>query len=306
VLALRNLRFAVDFGNGGGPPSVGGLDLDHACSRENGTPTSCVSKATATPHKDDGQGVDNAMGWLIADNSDQLHELLTSNSYPGVTLLLRLNEYNGRVDDDQVGIEVFTTGGIDPIDDAGVPAVPSWTDADTWTVSCETLTAGCDAGANSPIVSASVDSMAYVSQGVLVSQNLRSLTVVISSQFPDAGGFFAVPVQLNDPVLVAPLTLKGGGVVEIHDGLLGGRWSTADMIAAVASVCIDVNTVEGNIVCPHADIASRAGYDGTGQPCRALSVGLTYDAYGATIGAGGPVPIQYNTPCPGGQMPDCP
>jgi hypothetical protein len=304
-LALQGLNFAVSDGTDGGPPSVGGLDLDHACSREDGTPTTCVESPLASPHKDDSNGVDNAFGWLLADNQIQLNRVLSRKTDQRITLLLRLTGYNGQADDDNVEVEVFTTAGVEPIDDAGRPAEPRWDGTDRWTVSCETF-ASCDGGALSQQVTAVSDTMAYVSGGVLVSANLGLLPAARSFAQQGDGGFLTALINLNDPVLVAPLT-HGDAGVEIHGGILGARWRTAELIAMVAAlpgVCISPNE-SMNFVCPVADLASHAKLDGTGHACDALSVGMAFDAHPATI-TSHLVPIVYPSPCDAGPAADCP
>jgi hypothetical protein len=291
----------VSYGTDGGSPSVGGLDLDRACSREDGTPTSCVESPLASPHKDDSHGVDNAMGWLLADNQIQLDRVLGPNTDPRVTLLLRLTGYNGQADDDQVLVEVFTTAGVEPVDDAGRPGEPRWDGTDQWTVSCETF-ASCDGGALSQQVTEVSDTTAYVTGGVLVSTNLGLLPAARSFAQEGDAGFLTALINLNDPVLVAPLT-HGDAGVEIHGAILGGRWRTADLIAATAGVCISPD-VSMRFVCPAADLASQAKLDGTGHACDALSVGMTFDAHPATI-TSHLVPIVYNSPCDAGPAGDC-
>jgi hypothetical protein len=300
VLALQNLRFAVDYGGDGAPPSVRGLDLDHACSRENGTPTTCVTAVVGSPHKDDSNGVDNALGWLLIDNQTQLTTFLSPNSDPRVTLLLRLRGYNGQPDDDNVEVDAFVSGGVEPLDDAGTPTEPQWKGMDQWTVSCETIP-NCEAGTLSLLTQAS-DTSAYVTGGVLVSRNIGFLPLAASLQL-QGGGFVSVPLKLYDPLIVAPLVPEEGGV-GIHGGLFGARWPTAEMIAAIASLCIGPTTSK-RFVCPGADLAQMAKLDGTGHACDAFSIGMTFDAHRATL-TNRVVPIVYNGPCDASATGDCP
>jgi hypothetical protein len=301
-VALKGLRFAVDYPDDGGPPTVSGLDLDHACSKENGTPTTCVESPLATPHKDDGHGRDNALGWLIVNNQVQLDMVITPNTDPRVSVLLRLTGYNGQPDDDQVFVEAFTTAGVEPVDDAGTPGEPRWDGTDRWTVSCETF-ASCDGGAIGSAVTQVSDQTAYVSGGVLVVPNLGFLPAVLSSGQQGDAGYLTTLINLNDPVLVAPL-VHGDAGIEVRGGILGGRWRTADMIATVAGICIgpDVST---RFICPIADLASDAILDGTGQRCNALSVGMAFDALPATITTH-IAPIVYDSRCDTGDAGDCP
>jgi hypothetical protein len=299
---MQGLRFAVNYGSDGGPPSVGGLDLDHACSREDGTPTSCAESPLASPHKDDGNGVDNAMGWLLANNQIQLDRVLSPNTDPRITLLLRLTGYNGQANDDKVLVEVFTTAGVEPVDDAGTPAEPRWNGTDQWTVSCETF-ASCDGGSLSTQVTEVSDTTAYVSGGVLVAANLGFLPAARSFAQQGDGGYLTALINLNDAVLVAPLKQSDAGV-EIHGGILGARWPTAAMIAAIAGVCISPDD-SMRFVCPVADLASQAKLDGTGSKCNALSIGMAFDAVPGTI-TNHLVPIVFNSPCDAGPAGDCP
>jgi len=300
TLALQNLHFAVDYGSPGVAPSVAGLDLDHGCSKEDGTPTTCVSSPLASPHKDDGKGVDNGLGWLLADNHAQIGGLLSPNTDARVTLILTLKGYSGQMDDDQVEVDAYVTAGVEPVDGAGTPSEPQWNASDRWTLSCETIPV-CG---TATIITEASDTHAYVAGGVLVSQELSRLPVVTTSQLQQGGGFVAVRVNLNDPVIVAPLVREGTGF-GIRGGLLGGRWSTDEMMAAVAAVCIPPEASVG-FVCTNADVASLEKLDGTGHACDALSVGMRFDAHPATLADGAIAPIVYDTPCDAGAAGSCP
>ena len=69
-------------------------------------PFLALAKKTASANS---HGVDNAIGWLLADNQIQLDRVLSPNTDPRVTLLLRLKGYSGQADDDQVLVGVNRT-----------------------------------------------------------------------------------------------------------------------------------------------------------------------------------------------------
>jgi hypothetical protein len=289
VVAIQNLHFAVDYGSDAREGSVTGLDLDHACSKEDGTPTSCVGSSLGMPPKDDSNGVDNVLGWLLLVNYGQIRTFLSQSTDPRITLILVLKDFNGKAEDDQVEVDAFVTAGVE--DDAGRAAEPQWDGGDRWTVSCETLPL-CNP---QTLVTTASDLNAYVTGGKLVSQGLSSLPVVTTSQLSEGGPFVAVLVNLSDPVIVAPLVNESGGGIGIRGALLGGRWATVDMIKAVSTVCVapDAST---QFLCPIADLTTPAKRDGTGQACDAISVGMRFDGHPAIL-ANHIVPIVYNGLC---------
>jgi hypothetical protein len=278
-LAVQHFAIAAEFPDGG-DPIVRGLDLDHACSREDGTPTSCQKRSTAMPHKDDNRSGDNAIGWLNALDPVQTRTLLVygTDTDPKITLLLRLRDYNGTADDDSVEGEIFTTGGVEPLTDGGPLASPSGSPTDRYTVSCEDLVACAQ-----PITTTTTDRAAYVAGDVLVLPAIRDLKIAVPVSVV---GRPAVPVliTLHDAIVVAPLVHDPRGL-RIQGGLLGGRWTTADVVGSL--VCVGLPIPIGlaqSQICPFADIASYATLDGTGHVCDALSSAWTFDAYQATIG----------------------
>jgi hypothetical protein len=301
VLAGSRLRAfptgAVAFSHPG-PPT--GFDLDGVCT--------CPGPESCTPigsqrHCDGEGGTDDTTGGIFttfetlspsAFNDDAFNRLVTKGV---ANILLRVRSYNGGLNDTQVTATIYVSAGLDGIQDGGVPPHPPLDDGtDIWTIDPSSLLGGdtvdggpsCEDNDN-VCVPLYVDTEAYVSNGVLVAHVDFPLTAGVGSD--------RIVIKVSGGVVTGKLVKGDGGTLNIEEGQIGGRWRTADMLAALSNVrdpfdqtkflCGDAGTYLNakQIVCKASDVMASPAEDNTGQPCDALSIAVSFYDVPAHIGA---------------------
>jgi hypothetical protein len=256
-----------------------GFDLDNTCTSEGQQP-SCVAPASAASHKDGVDGIDNAIGqvwWELGSG--------VSTADPNFTeVLLRVRDYSGDPDDDQVEASLYYAFGLSAREDGGVG--PFWDGQDKWNVLPASLHPPADGEApnvDEPMV---VDKHAYVSGGVLVAQFDQAFTA-----------YATAPPTLLWPIrqLLMAGTLKqnGDGTWEIQNAMIGSRVALTVVAQAIASfqpykalgpICRSPSFYRMEVLqaCSFADIAYSS--DSPSAPCDALSMGLMVQAKQAKLG----------------------
>ncbi len=320
VVAVRTMSFGeVDLSQG---PAVG-YDLDGRCSCQ-GEDFSCVEPDWAGgDHCDGPSGRDNAIAQLFHDlgavDKDFTSVYYTERAENGQdSFLLRVRDYNGQPNDDQVTVSMHPSGGTD--DDPCNPpdTEPAWDGADLWAINAASLNvaqggaggaagAGGAGGAGGQSVSCGLnghdldnarylDASAYVSNWVLVA-SLPEVALEFSSG--------------DDPLLVK---LKAGFITgrleqqsaqwTLREGLVVGRWTLAEFFKFIGSItnqqepiCTDssVYPLLKSALCQYPDITSEL--TGPTAPCDALSFGVGIEADPAQIGTVMPA-IEAQRLCP--------
>ncbi len=291
VVALRTVDFNVN-----GDAGVYGFDLDHTCTCPG--PETCVPQANAPQHCDDSQGRDNSGGELIqqysqlssAFNANKINDTINKGSN---SMLIRVRNYNGTLNDTQVAVDVFISNGTVPLDDAGKNPIPLHDGTDQWGIEPSSLV-----GSPPPYVAANQDTAAYVTNGTLVAN--VSFPFSVGSQY---GTNF---LRLDGAFLVAQITPVSTGYA--FAGVLAGRWDTRNLLTGMQAAHDPFNTGQylcgtdptylafKAAICKAADIAHVVTNDNTGAPCDALStsVGVTTEPaqLGGVLAAAPPL-----TPC---------
>ncbi len=318
VVAIRS----VDFGEGNldDGPTVG-YDLDQRCTCQGQAP-SCLEPAWATKdHCDGPAGRDNAVAQLFGTigvfNTDMSSEVWTAQIESGDwSLLLRVQSYNGKANDEQVVVAVYPSPGLDEDPCNGPDPVPAWDGTDRWPVSATALTGGGSAVGGSGGCGGDsqhgydvddpryVDSNAYVTDWVVVA-GLPEVALILDT------GFSHTVVKLTAGFITGRLEHDpSADRWALHDGLLVGRWKMVDFFQMLSNLvttggvplCTD-NPAYAPLkatACPYVDIVSSLGAPTT--PCDAISFGLAFEAMPARIGAVDPsAPPQ--TPCAPAQDP---
>lgn len=286
---------AIDF-NIGGDAGVVGYDLDHTCTCPG--PESCVAQGGAKSHCDDARGRDNSGGALIQQFSALTSALdatkLDTNIGLGLyTMVLRIRGYNGRPNDGQVAVAVFSSNGTVPLDDGGANPPPQHDGNDQWGIDPASLV-----GTPPPYVAVNEDEAAYVSNGVLVA--------AVAFPFTIGSSFGANFLRLDGAYLVGALTKSGTGYALA--GVITGRWDTRNLLTGMQGVKDPFNAGQflcgtdatylafKSAICGGSDIARLASSDNTGAPCDALSLAVGFSGEPAQLGgvlAAGAKP----TPC---------
>ena len=287
VLALKT----VDYHEADEPKSIG-FDLDRTCSCL-GEQGSCVSKSTAAEMLCDGPGGRDNNASMLIKSSAMLG--LTSESFNGGvaegdwSLLVRIRDYNGLPDDDQVSVAwLVTTNLMKP---------PAWDGTDTWGIrgSCLNHKDG-QPDLEDPIV---IDKLAYVTGGRVVASLKGGAPLDLTANFS---------VIIQDAFLVGDLVKKGDFWFTDH-GTLAGIWRTQDMLANLRGVeigdkplCTDhpiYETIKRQI-CEAQDISVASAAPTTG--CDGISLAFTFTSGPARIGLALDVDPPAN-PCTPGNDP---
>ena len=263
-----------------------GFDLDDTCTDEGQGP-SCVEPSWAiAPHTDGEGGIDNALGqleWWPADLDPG--EAAVQSSPPGTRMLVRVQEYSGELDDDQVTVSLYYAYWPSPRMDGKTGLL--WDGLDRWAIASDVLVAPADGAAPSVDQPLYVDKHAYVSAGVLVARFdeavVRSATLAPTLLLP-----------VRRMVLEGTLRQVASGLWELDDGVVGARMSTKDALrqAAYASTALGISELtcknpdaKRNTItetCELADIAYDS--DSPQAPCDALSLGFRFQAKEASLG----------------------
>lgn len=296
--ALEPIHMAVkviDFGIDRSASPVG-FNLDRTCSPTIAT-SSCTTSvddgtfATYGRDKND-QGVDNAgfglLGYLSYLGSGfspvSINERLADGDN-GV--VLRVANWNGTNDDDDVLIEIF-------------PAIGVWKDAENGTSGGKPTFTADDQWMRDRRFQNVVDasriksSSAWVTGGRLVA-TFQSVTFVISVP----GDPKPVDITLQESFLSGPLEPDGASW-KLGRSVVGGRWRSADILDQVRTIYIedtaglkDVVLCDPNLpvdvygavkkeVCDGRDLRSASRDDSKGLPCDAFSAGMQIETYAVT------------------------
>jgi hypothetical protein len=261
-----------------------GFDLDNTCTGEGQGP-SCVEPSWATAKHDDGvDGIDNAYGQLSQTTAMGSLSVTATNLATTAVPLLRVRQYSGEADDNQVEVCLYMAFGLTREDGGGGP---SWDGNDRWTILSEVLESS-DAGATPSVDRPRFcDERAYVSGGVLV------------AHFPEArwpGGLFVTPTWLLpvEHVVVAGTLTQRDNRWELQDLVTGFSSKLVDdLIALKESVVLPVPGASPicqvkseyerfrRDYCAIADIASVVGTPSA--PCDSVSAGFVLQAKQAQI-----------------------
>jgi hypothetical protein len=309
VVAVRSIDFGEDFVEENGPGV--GYDLDAKCTCHGDQP-SCTAVGSAPEECDGTNGRDNAVARLFANLSTYEPDSFNSQSHSmdadmgNWTLLIRVTGYNGGANDEEVTVSLYPSPGLDHTPCAG-DLVPLWDGSDRWPVEAYALgqgaggqmstggaggagvggAGGCDPDGlgydlNLPRY---VSELAYVTEHTLVA-NLPEAGIALS----DSGGTVFL-LRLVGGFISAALESTADGWF-MHDGLLTGRWATADFFAALSRVSIQDEPICRDsqiygplkgIVCNYVDI--HAQISAPAAPCDAMSFGMGFEAEPAQLGA---------------------
>lgn len=272
-----------------------GFNLDRVCSPTvaQGSCATSANEATFEKYaKDlDDKGVDNAgyglLGYLSylgeAFRPTEVNARLANGEFGFV---LRIVNWNGAPEDDDVLVEVFPALGVALDADAAAPVTggkPSFVASDFWLRDRRFKN----------IVDASRirSSSAFVTGGKLVA-SFDSVTLPITVPSDPK----PVDIILLESFLYASL-VQDGASWKLQNGVLAGRWRTNDMLGQVRTIYIkdtvglknvylcDPNLpidVYGSVkkeVCDGRDLRSSSREDNKALPCEAVSTGLRFDSY---------------------------
>ena len=290
-----------------------GFDLDNVCTTTQNPrqQTSCTLPAASDGVPDGPEGQDNAMGQVIQITRNLLtnfsSEIYTKQLRKGAAnSILRVSNYNGKKDDDQVKVEVMVSARFNAFD---AKATPKWDGTDTWPVAEDSVN---DHSAMKP---KNVDPLAYVSNGKLVASlkdsGLRLLIGFTDTYTVNLTLFLHASFTVCD---VVP-TDAGQYGFTLENCTLTGRWTADDLIKQLwhfpdpldlnnpKPLCTNSTSYPGfkNTICSLRDITS-SGTAGPTEPCDALSMAANFNTFPAKIGDVFSNDL-YAPPCPANANP---
>jgi len=284
-------------------PGVG-YDLDDECTCIEDNGPSCLVEGA---NRCDGYGgIDNSISVLFA-LAKTFSENFTSSFHSDNAnrgewgILVRVEDYNGQPNDQQVRVSLFTSGGLeqDPCVEGGTPAAtPKWDGSDRWPIMTPSLEPDVGVGGGAPGGGGPYtcgdpsepgysfespkffDNLAYVNDGVLVA-SLPEAGLVLDG---DGGA-----IDLTAGFLTGRLR-EGAGGWFIDGGVLAGRWAATDAFVAVSTLgsgtalCTDDSLYQNlkTAVCNARDITAQIA--GPTAPCDAVSFGMEFTAEPAQLG----------------------
>jgi hypothetical protein len=269
-----------------------GYNLDKTCT----CPTaldSCAIKGK-TPFCDREAGVDDEGQYVFTELqtaaasispdaaaffSDELFNNALQKGQSG--LLLRVRGYNGKQDDAQVQVAIYSSPGF-----ALDSGAPTWTGTDHWRVD-QAYVSGVNAATDTPIY----ETNGWVNNFTLVASPAQ-IPIVIGSSAAQP-----VRLRLDTGYIVAKMTLNGMDPVSMT-GTLAGRWKAVDFLQGLQGVpdptdmskylCDETKSLTylavSKTVCGHRDLASNKDFDNTNAPCDAVSFGIGFEARKADFG----------------------
>jgi hypothetical protein len=278
------------------------LDLDHQCTCPE--PSSCTPPDSGANLCDGLGGRDNSAAGLLAGlvtvvpnvSPNYLRKRIRDG---GFNVLIHVVGWNGKPDDQKVGIDIKGSpswdypkddAGNPVVDEAGVPLNPAFDGNDFWNVDSASIANGKDfIGANCSDDAGTVFCIplniaidAYVSGGVLVA----FIDKVPLSLRTDTGRF---QVDFAAVTLVAKITTTS------LDGEIAGRWNATTLLRnaqGIINPLTDAGLCPGDplyatfkeALCNSVDLAADAAADNTGAACAAISEALHFTAVPAHAG----------------------
>jgi hypothetical protein len=300
VAAIRSIDFGEDAVDTG---EIVGYDLDNRCSCQ-GEESACVVPSYATgEHCDGPAGRDNATAYLFDQIGMYSGGLSSQTNTEAIeqgtwTILVRIRDYNGQPNDDQVRLAIYTSPGMD--NDPCVPT-PVWDGSDRWPVDAVSLVGGEGVGGatgeggcssfDAGTTGLDLDAPRYQDLGAYVNDG------VVVANLPEAGfdvqtSGTAMNIKFTAGFITARLELDAGtGRWGLRDGLMVGRWKTSDFLSMLGAwqnngepICTDtlLYPVIKGFLCQYPDVASTLS--GPTTPCDALSFAMAFEAESAQFG----------------------
>ncbi len=313
VVAFRSIDFGeelIETMGSDGRPGLG-YDLDGRCTCIEDNEASCV--ASPKDRCDGYGGIDNSISVLFALAATFSENFRSSfhsqNAANGEwSILVRVKDYNGLPNDNQVEVSLFTSSGMneDPCLAQNNDTVPDWDGSDRWPVMTASL---------NPLMGAGGGGGGTTGSGGGVSYACGDDDEVAKGNYSfDSPKFFDGLAYVNNGVLVASLPEAGlvldgdGGAIDLtagfltgrlrqdagawylDDGVLAGRWAARDAFLAVSglgsggTLCTDDSLYQTlkQAVCDAQDITSQIS--GPTAPCDAVSFGMGFNAEPAQLG----------------------
>lgn len=272
-----------------------GRNLDRLDTQAASPMVQCRAPAPASPLPLDGLGgSDNAFGATLVDMIDFAipcfeEELAQAHRRGQSTLILRITEWNGTLNDSRVGIALLVSADGTSADAATVmwdsaarelvnvsdslaAAPATGAAADTYFVRNDSLTNG------TPPVARVSDSEGYINGGTFV------FRLPDREEIPLDAGIGSLGLSLTDAVIVGRLTASFDG---FDRGVLSGRLSLADLLNAGEGIGLCAGGAQAIVEMAFQELLDvRSNASDPNDPeseCDAVSVGLPFTGTSVTV-----------------------
>lgn len=308
VVALRKIDLGTVNPVDGGPANEEwkrlGFDVDGLCTGssrtcgQSGGP-SCAPRQGQLPV--DGEYCrDNSFGNL-ATTLTYASELTSEFGFGSfdcalctgaLNFLVRIQGYNGLANDDAIEVDFFPAVGLEtPIPIACQPNLPDsacFLPSMPWKIDRRVVT-GANPG-DSPSTMRSTT--AFVKDGYAT----IFLPDAMPIYFPgDDTIIRAFPIVVHQGFITGRLEKQGDGTWHVEDGMIGGTTTIPEVLQSLVSIGLcpgETNyTVAQNVIENVADVLV-SGEKAAQTPCDAISIGVAFTAYQATLGPAAEAPIR--------------
>jgi hypothetical protein len=278
-----------------------GFDLDHKCTVSSSTNSCIIPDWAHGPNWGPGDstdftgGRDNSLGRIIEQTSVRVPDFGTPRynqqiERGAVSLLFKVDGYNGQKDDDQITVTLYTPAPLNAFSPS-TPIIPKWDGTDNWPIASSSLN---NNDINDPKF---IDKNGYVANGVLVAgikqADLR-LSIGIASNV-----VVELLLRFSNAFFVGELDKNAQGLWTLQAGEIGGIWNVNDLLHQLDQFpdpVLNVQTLKEPIctnsgsyitfrrlICSQVDI-SASGTAPTNL-CDALSVGIGFTGIQAKVGS---------------------
>jgi hypothetical protein len=296
---LSSLDFGETYSDEGGkrqPERNVGYDLDGTCTTNTGRNDPLLNQGSSCRQVADWIKPD--YGDLAGGRDNGLRHVIENIAgfFPGfgtpiymenlragkVSILLEIKDYNGKLNDSQIQVVVYTPGSLEH--------PPAFDGHDMWSI------------ANDPSQPRTIDSKAYVNGGTMVA-TLRDLKLRLRIGI-DSHALTDLEVNFVSAFFTAKIVKEEDDLWHLRKGVIAGRWRTKDLFsqikyfpnrsgtadaganssAGTTKMCMNVQTYPAARIgiCNAADISSE---EGTPDPaCDAISVGIGFEGIEAKKG----------------------
>jgi hypothetical protein len=275
-------------GDGGRPL---GLDLDSTCTCPEAQ--TCLPSGPSMDNKfycDDPEGRDASSVRLFKTSGlvtkGDINKFYSDSAHKGRWgFLVRVSDYNGKADDDQVTVTVIGAAGFPGLGE------PKWDGTDKWDVSSASFEEE-PKGKPNPNKPKHFDKNAYVT-------NFRIVASLPETDITLAGSAERITFRLKSSGMVARIATDTSCRFVLREGLIVGRFGAKEAFAALASY----RDAKGNAICTNAafygvvrdavcnslDILKEAG--SPTQACDAVSFAVGFETDAADTGMIVPAPM---------------
>ena len=210
-----------------------------------------------------------------------------------LNFLVRIQGYNGQANDDAIEVDFFPAVGFDrllPVEcTTGLPDSACFLPSMPWNIDRKVVT-GANPGDSPSTLRATT---AFVRDG----QVTMFLPDGMPIYFPGADDSIirAFPITVHRGFITGRIAKQSDGTWHVEDGMIGGATTLDEVLQSLVSIGLcpgDPNyAVAQNVIENVADVLV-SGENAPATPCDAVSIGIGFTAYQATLGRAVEAPVR--------------